>query len=189
MSPLDVAHDAVDAVDWSRPDPAGLRHAARLLIAASVDVERRHAADLTRAAAERPPRPLPPLRDDQRPADWLRSAREALSATPADVATAAGVSPASVVKLEAGRGPVRRPLVGLAAEGLAALACSAPAPGLLEELSSRLDAAGLLAEPGQYDASWADSRRRRARPDLVRRQLAVRRAAVEQLAAAQEGVA
>lgn len=184
-TPLDAAHEAVVSIDWAAPDPVGLRHTARLLIAASLDVERQHAAALTRAAAERPAKPLPPLSEGQNPAAWLRAAREALSASPADVATAAGLSPSSVLKLEAARGPVRRPLVGLVAEGLAALAGSDLAPGLLEELSRRLDAVGLLAEPGAYDDSWAASRRKQARPDRVRRQMTARQAAMERLAAAQ----
>lgn len=187
---VEEARRAVDGLSWD--DPVSLRRAARALLDASLELDRQRAAERAaqraeeaRRAAEMPPVPLPPLLAGQTPASWFKDARAALGISRRELATASGLSVGSVASLETAARPVRRRVVVMIVEGLAGVAgCELPS-GLVDELVVRLDAAALLASPGQYEGQWIESRRKQRRPDLVRRQLAARRSAAERLGAAQ----
>lgn len=186
---VEEARRAVAGLSWA--DPGSLRRAARCLIAASLELDRQRAAERaaeraewTRRAASLPPVPLPPLLAGQTPASWFKDARASLGISRPETATASAISVGSVAKVEVGAQPVRRRLVVVLVEGVAGVAGSEVPPGLVDELVARLDTAGLLAAPGDYEGQWIESRRKQRRPDLVRRQLAARRAAAERLTAA-----
>lgn len=175
---VDTARAAVAALTWD--DPAAMRRAAHLLIEASVLLAGQQAtasrASNLAEAARWPRAPLPPLGAVQAAAEWFLAAREALGATRADLADAAGVSVGTVAKLERAGGPVGPRVVVLTVEGLALLAAEPEAPWL-DAVICRLDAAALLAAPTPDDVAWCERRRsRRVPPDLIRRRIAAREA-------------